>query len=60
MPDQKGCSAGQLAIAWLLAPLDIVPVPGTKRRQYLRENVAATTVAVSGECYAAAHARTIT
>lgn len=45
---QKGCSPGQLAIAWLLAqPLDIVPIPGTKRRQYLRENVAATTIAIS-------------
>ena len=38
-----GCSAGQLALAWVLAQGDdIVPIPGTKRRKYLDENVAAT------------------
>jgi aryl-alcohol dehydrogenase-like predicted oxidoreductase len=38
-----GCSAGQLALAWVLAQGDdIVPIPGTKRRKYLEENVAAT------------------
>jgi aryl-alcohol dehydrogenase-like predicted oxidoreductase len=37
-----GCSAGQLALAWVLAQGDdIVPIPGTKRRKYLDENVAA-------------------
>jgi len=37
-----GCSAGQLALAWVLAQGDdIVPIPGTKRRTYLDENVAA-------------------
>lgn len=40
---QKGATPGQLALAWLLAQgHDIVPIPGTKRRVYLEENVAAT------------------
>lgn len=39
---EKGVTPGQLAIAWLLAQGDdIVPIPGTKRRAYLEENVAA-------------------
>jgi aryl-alcohol dehydrogenase-like predicted oxidoreductase len=42
---QKGCTPGQLALAWLLAQgEDIVPIPGTKRRSYLVENVAAIDV----------------
>jgi aryl-alcohol dehydrogenase-like predicted oxidoreductase len=42
-----GCSAGQLALAWVLAQGDdIVPIPGTKRRSYLEENVAAVDVAL--------------
>jgi aryl-alcohol dehydrogenase-like predicted oxidoreductase len=44
----KGCRPGQLALAWLLAqPLDVVPIPGTKRVAYVRENLAATSVAIS-------------
>ena len=39
---KKGCTATQLVLAWLLAQgEDIVPIPGTKRRKYLEENVAA-------------------
>ena len=39
---QKGCTPGQLALAWVLAQgSDIVPIPGTKRRAYLEENVRA-------------------
>jgi aryl-alcohol dehydrogenase-like predicted oxidoreductase len=39
---EKGCSAGQLALAWVTAQGDdVVPIPGTKRRTYLEENVAA-------------------
>lgn len=39
---QKQCTPSQLALAWVLAQGDdIVPIPGTKRRQYLEENVAA-------------------
>ncbi len=38
----RGCTPGQLALAWLIAQgQDIVPIPGTKRRAYLEENVAA-------------------
>ena len=42
---RKGATAGQIALAWLLhkGP-DIVPIPGTKRRTYLEENVAAADV----------------
>jgi len=39
---RRGVTAGQLALAWLLARgHDIVPIPGTKRRTYLEENAAA-------------------
>jgi len=38
----KGCTPGQLALAWLLARNEhVVPIPGTKRRKYLEENAAA-------------------
>jgi|ERR1700722_337902 aryl-alcohol dehydrogenase-like predicted oxidoreductase len=41
----KGTKPGQIALAWLLQKGDdIVPIPGTKRRHYLEENVAATNV----------------
>jgi aryl-alcohol dehydrogenase-like predicted oxidoreductase len=41
----KGCTPGQLALAWVLARgEDVVPIPGTKRRTYLEENVAAADV----------------
>ncbi|OIQ97093.1 general stress protein 69 [mine drainage metagenome] len=44
----KGCTPGQLALAWVLARgRDIVPIPGTKRRTYLDENVAALAVSLS-------------
>jgi aryl-alcohol dehydrogenase-like predicted oxidoreductase len=46
----KGCSASQLALAWVLAQgEDIVPIPGTKRRKYLEENAAASTVGLDAE-----------
>jgi aryl-alcohol dehydrogenase-like predicted oxidoreductase len=42
---RKGCSPAQLALAWVLAQGDdIVPIPGTKRRRYLEENVGALDV----------------
>ena len=51
---RKGCSASQLALAWLLAKgHDIVPIPGTKRRRYLEMNAAAADVALSAEDVAA-------
>jgi aryl-alcohol dehydrogenase-like predicted oxidoreductase len=41
----KGCTAAQLALAWVLAQgNDIVPIPGTKRRSYLEDNVGALEV----------------
>jgi aryl-alcohol dehydrogenase-like predicted oxidoreductase len=44
----KDATPGQLAIAWLLAQGDdIVPIPGTKRRKYLEENVAATDITLT-------------
>ena len=50
----RGIAPGQIALAWLLhkGP-DIVPIPGTKRRRYLEENVGAADVALSAEELAA-------
>jgi aryl-alcohol dehydrogenase-like predicted oxidoreductase len=46
----KGCTPAQLALAWVLAQgPDIVPIPGTKRRKYLDENLDALDVRLSGE-----------
>ncbi len=46
----KGVTAAQLALAWVLARgSDVVPIPGTKRRTYLEENVAALEVDLSPE-----------
>jgi aryl-alcohol dehydrogenase-like predicted oxidoreductase len=43
--EEKGVTAGQLALAWVLAQgEDIVPIPGTKHRHYLEQNVAAIEV----------------
>jgi aryl-alcohol dehydrogenase-like predicted oxidoreductase len=51
---QKGATAGQVALAWLLHKGDdIVPIPGTKRRTYLEENVGAANVSLSTEEIAA-------
>jgi aryl-alcohol dehydrogenase-like predicted oxidoreductase len=42
---RRGCTPAQLALAWVLSKgEDIVPIPGTKRRRYLEENVAALEV----------------
>ncbi|HUZ08981.1 MAG TPA: aldo/keto reductase [Acidimicrobiales bacterium] len=50
LAQQRGATPAQLALAWLLAQgPDIVPIPGTKRRTYLEENVAALTVELSAE-----------
>ena len=47
---QKHCTPAQLALAWLLARgRDIVPIPGTKRREFLEENVGALEVQFSAE-----------
>ncbi|MDO5646597.1 aldo/keto reductase [Paracoccus sp. (in: a-proteobacteria)] len=48
MAADKGCSPAQLALAWLLAKGDdIVPIPGTKRVSYLRDNAGAVDVRLS-------------
>ena len=42
---EKGCKPSQLALAWVMAQdKNIVPIPGTKRRKYLEENIAAIDV----------------
>lgn len=51
---EKGITAAQLSLAWLLAQgEDIVPIPGTKRRKYLQENAAAAEVNLSADDLAA-------
>ncbi|MDQ0189193.1 aldo/keto reductase [Alicyclobacillus cycloheptanicus] len=50
MAQEKGCTPAQLALAWLLAQgEDIVPIPGTKRRKYLDENLAATQLTLTAD-----------
>ena len=47
---EKGVTAGQLALAWVLAQGDyLIPIPGTKQRKYLEENVAALQVRLNAE-----------
>ncbi|HEY3437593.1 MAG TPA: aldo/keto reductase [Actinotalea sp.] len=54
LAEHKGITAGQLALAWVLAQgEDVVPIPGTKRVGYLEENVAAAAVVLSGDDLAA-------
>jgi aryl-alcohol dehydrogenase-like predicted oxidoreductase len=55
---EKGCTPGQLALAWVLAQgprhdLGVAPIPGTKRVKYLEENVAAAAVELTTEDLAA-------
>jgi aryl-alcohol dehydrogenase-like predicted oxidoreductase len=50
MAADKGCIAGQLALAWVMAQGDdVVPIPGTKRPSYLEENVAACDVVLTSD-----------
>ncbi len=50
MAKEKSCTAAQLALAWLMAQgEDIVPIPGTKRRKYLEENVGCLNVKFNKE-----------
>jgi aryl-alcohol dehydrogenase-like predicted oxidoreductase len=47
---EKGCTAGQLALAWVMGQGDdVVPIPGTKRRSYLEENVGACDIALTDD-----------
>lgn len=57
MAAARGCTPGQLALAWLLAQgPDIVPIPGTKRLVWLAENNAAVDLILSGDEVAALNA----
>jgi len=47
---KRGCTAGQLALAWVMSRGEhVVPIPGTKRRTRLEENVAAASIALTDE-----------
>ena len=57
LAEARGVTAAQLALAWVLAQGDdIVPIPGTKRRKYLAENLAALDIELSPEECAALEA----
>jgi len=50
LAEEKGCTPGQLALAWVLAQgQDVTPIPGTKRVAYLEENVGALEVGLSDD-----------
>ena len=50
MPRVKSCTPAQLALTWVLAQGDdIVPIPGTKRRRSLEENIDALEVQLTAE-----------
>ncbi|MFE6254710.1 aldo/keto reductase [Agromyces sp. NPDC057865] len=50
LADQRGATPAQVALAWLLAQRPfIVPIPGTRRRERVDENAAATAVALSAD-----------
>ena len=49
MADWKGCTSGQLSLAWLMKQEGVIPIPGTRRVEYLEENVGAVRVEVSVE-----------
>jgi len=54
LADAKQVTAAQLALAWVLAQSeDVVPIPGTKRRSYLEQNVAATGIELTDDDLAA-------
>ncbi|GLY41488.1 aldo/keto reductase [Amycolatopsis sp. NBRC 101858] len=54
LAEEKGVTAGQLALAWVQSQgEDIVPIPGTKRRKYLEENVAAASLELTADDLAA-------
>jgi aryl-alcohol dehydrogenase-like predicted oxidoreductase len=48
--NERGCTPGQVALAWVLAQgSDIVPIPGTKRRTFLEQNIAAVDLDLSAD-----------
>jgi aryl-alcohol dehydrogenase-like predicted oxidoreductase len=53
MAEEKRCTPAQLALAWVLAKgKDVVPIPGTKRRKYLDENLAALEISLTAADFA--------
>ena len=53
MAAEKKCTPAQLALAWVLAKgEDVVPIPGTKRRKYIDENLAALEVSLTAADFA--------
>ncbi|UOX93411.1 aldo/keto reductase [Amycolatopsis sp. FBCC-B4732] len=57
LAEEKGVTAGQLALAWVQSHgEDVVPIPGTKRRKYLEENVAAAALDLTADDLAAIEA----
>ncbi|MCW2841375.1 MAG: aldo/keto reductase [Aeromicrobium sp.] len=53
LADAKGVTPGQLALAWVLQQQGVVAIPGTKRRTYLEENVAAADIELTADDLAA-------
>jgi aryl-alcohol dehydrogenase-like predicted oxidoreductase len=57
LAEEKSCTPGQLALAWVMsrsqAPTEVVPIPGTKRRRYLEENVEASEIELTADELAA-------
>ena len=49
LAEAKGVTPGQLALAWVMHQEGVVTIPGTKRRTYLEENVAAVDVELTSE-----------
>ena len=50
LAEEKGVTPAQLALAWVLAQgEDVVPIPGTKRREYLEQNAAAVGVELNAD-----------
>ena len=50
LAEARGCTPAQLALAWVLAQGDdVVPIPGTKRRHYLAENLGAAAIRLTAE-----------
>jgi aryl-alcohol dehydrogenase-like predicted oxidoreductase len=48
MAGKKGCTAAQLALAWVLARGDdVIPIPGTRQEKYLKDNIASTELSLS-------------
>ncbi|MBB5157246.1 aryl-alcohol dehydrogenase-like predicted oxidoreductase [Saccharopolyspora phatthalungensis] len=57
LAEKRGVKAGQLALAWVQSRGEhVVPIPGTKRRSYLEQNVAAATLVLTSDELAAVQA----